>query len=773
MKMGRWKEAAPIVERLLDASAAERQAELSPLAKSDPELAREVETLLRADLPVDSDAAAAGSQAAMDRFLDAGSHPGVQSGTFGGNRGAEAWLGQTLGGYAIDSILGAGGMSTVFKAHRVDGPERPVALKLLDRSFRDDARQRFDRERQLLARLEHPGIARLYDGGATDDDVPYLVMEWVDGEPIDTYCDRLRLGLRDRVVLFLQVADAVAWAHRQLVVHRDIKPANVLVDGSGQARLLDFGIAKTLSEEDSSLTRTGTRPMTVAWASPEQVRGDMVSVPSDVYSLGTLLYWLLTGAAPCGTADASSHDLQRAIVDDEPVPASRRFAEGVDGLEERAKVRGAQPKAIGRLLKGDLDAILGRTLAKETDERYPQVSDLIQDLRDHLEDRPVEARQGNRLSAVAKFVRRHRVGVAASLLVIGSLLFATVQTFVSRVELSKQRDLAQAKRAEADQMTEMALGLLQQSEASGGEAARVAVDEMLRGYVERLDTMNASDASKASSLHALGVVQRELGRAEEAGKLLQRAAELRLGLYGNRSLERSESLEQLATLRQSLGFLKEAEKMFGEVLATRVSRLGANHPDTAMAHNNLGLSLWEQAEFEAAEPHLRAALRIARETLGPLHPGTLSATSNLALVVQGQDRKDEAEALHRLSLEGVAAVFGVEHPRWATAANNLAAVLRKLERFDEAAEIQERVIDVRSAYFGPGHPDTASAIQNMGFIELERGRFDLAEQLMLEARALKVAYLGEDHPLVLASDRGLEILEGARNARKMQDLVER
>ncbi len=747
MQPSRWKEAAPWVEQLLDATSARRREVLEPLAEHDPELAREVESLLRADRGTSSGA----DSGPIGQLLD-----GRQLGT------PDQWLGRVVGAYRIEEVLGSGGMSTVFKAQRIDGSfDRPVALKLLGRSFHADARRRFDVERGLLARLEHPGIARLYDGGTTDDGVPYLVMEWVDGEPIDAYCDRLRLKLRERIELVLELAEAVSWAHRHLVVHRDIKPANVLVDSEGRPRLLDFGIGKAL-DGDAAATVPGVQPMTVAWASPEQIRGQPVSTPSDVYSLGVLLYWLLTGVAPCGDPGDSGHALERAIVDDEPVPPSQTFAAAVPGAAARALARSSQPAHLERALRGDLDAVLSKVLAKRPDQRYHQVSDLAADLRRFLEDRPVEASRPHAFRLALKFARRHRAGVGALLVVGAALLFAVWQSLAASERMGRQRDLAQAKRAEADQMTEIALRLLQQSEATGGEVARAAVDALLAEYRARLDVVEANPASTASSLHALGVVQRELGRQAEARELLQRAVELRTEAYGERSLERSESLEQLATLHQGLGDLERAEAGFEEVLDVRVRLLGASDPDTAMAHNNLGLVIWEQGRFVEAEPHLRAALEVARKTLGPRHPGTLSATSNLALILQGQERRTEAEELHRLALEGVTEVFGPDHPRWATAANNLGTLLRKTGGFEEAAQLQEQVIAVREAHYGAEHPDTASAIQNLGYIEFERGHLDRAEALMRQARALRVAALGASHPLVESSNRGLARVHAAQ-----------
>lgn len=423
----RWRRVEALVDGALDLAPADRPAFLRVIEQDDAALAEEVAAILRAGIaeggvlaePLDAFGAA---------LMAAVAHEEVGAGGPAAGR---------IGPYRIVCEIGAGGMGTVFRAERDDGEfSRTVALKLVRRGLHHDPRmvRRFREERQILAQLQHPHIARLLDGGITTDGLPYFAMELVPGQPINAYCATHRLAVEERLRLFTLVCDAVEYAHRRGVIHRDLKPSNILVTSDGTPRLLDFGIARLAAidhDAAAGLTRTGERILTPEYASPEQVRGELASAGSDVYALGVLLYELLTGELPFPRRERTTHELERAILEDDPTRPStvvtRRAAGHVD-----------HDTALGRRLRGDLDAIILKALAKERERRYATVEALAEDVRRHLAGLPVRARGGERIYAARRFVRRHRVAafVALSIISLGTSAALMVESRKSAPSLT-------------------------------------------------------------------------------------------------------------------------------------------------------------------------------------------------------------------------------------------------------------------------------------------------------------------------------------------------
>jgi serine/threonine protein kinase len=428
-----WNRLEDLLEEVLARPASERQAYLDAACAGNVTLRRQIESLIAAHDQTDSP---------LDRIgrTLAEQSPDV----------SPEWNGRTLGAYELVREIGRGGMGVVFLARRNDGQyERDVALKVI-RSPLHDARERrrLVAERQTLARLSHPGIAQLYDGGVTSDGLPYFTMEYVNGRPIDRYCDERGLDVVALVQLFLQVCDAVAAAHRSLVVHRDLKPAHVLVTPDGVVKLLDFGIAKQIQPSASApVTRPGLGPFTPDYASPEQVRGEAITTTSDVYALGAILYQLLTGIRPHRFASKSPADIQRAICDEAPLRPSVALAQS----REAAAGRGSWLTRAGRSrterrLRGDLDTILIKALHKDPTRRYESVDLLRQDLANHLGGRPVNARPDGWAYRARKFAVRHRVGVSAATLILISLVAGVVATEQQARRARQQSAVAASER---------------------------------------------------------------------------------------------------------------------------------------------------------------------------------------------------------------------------------------------------------------------------------------------------------------------------------------
>ena len=514
-----WQRADGILDEALDLPAAQRPAFLDRACGNDPQLRSLVERLLSA-------------AEIEDPGFKSG---GALLGSFGDNfrqeltQSDEVAPGTLIGRYRIVREIGRGGMSVVYLAERADGQFRQeVAVKLLESGMStSQIARRFDRERQILAQARHPGVARLLDGGTGPGGRPYLVMEYVDGRPIERYCDEERLSIPDRLRLFLQVAQAVEDAHRNLVVHRDIKTSNILVTDKGHAKLLDFGIAKLLDPTATSgdaLTGSAIRLMTPAWASPEQVRGNPVTTASDVYQLGLLLYLLLTGCFPYDVGDGSAAGRMLAIAQQEPVkPSAAVTSPGGCGVapgqerrsaEEIARARGTTPRRLHRMLAGDLDAIILTALCKEPERRYGSVSQLLDDLDRFFAGRTISARPDTWTYRTGKLIKRHSAAFAAAAL---AALIGLGLGLAYTSELMKERDRAR-EQAEF-------LGELFEAPAQGEP---LTPRQLLDRGVARVELEKADDPElQADRLDDLADMYRNLGLHQEARDLRQRAAALR------------------------------------------------------------------------------------------------------------------------------------------------------------------------------------------------------------------------------------------------------
>jgi serine/threonine-protein kinase len=546
----RYQQAKAIFHAALERTGAAREEYVRETCAEDPILAAEVNSLLRASDAAETDFLASGPQLARHAVADIGS--------LGADRG-----------YRVVRELARGGMGVVYLAERADGEYTlEVAIKLLSHAalLQPEALLRLKLEREILARLNHPNIARLLDGGTTADGLPYLVMEYVDGERLDVWCKRRAPPVEERLVLFLAICDAVAYAHRNLVVHRDLKPANVLVTADDAPKLLDFGIAKLLAADASALTEEGARPMTPRYASPEQVLGKPVTTLSDVYSLGVVLYELLTDTTPYGDAISTPLSLPQVICERDPPP----------------------PSAQKLALRGDLDAITMRALRKAPEARYASVEALAEDLRAYLDGRPVAARHGERWYRARRFAQRHwrALATAAAVLLL-------VAGFVARLNI----ELAQTalERDKAQRVVAFFGDLFQVADPSEARGSTITVREVLERGARALDADTTLEpAVRAAMLEIIGTVNRRLGLLKQAEPLLERSVALRADLE---PAGRVHALSALAALRIDQGKFAPAQALLDEAESLRSGLLAGDRALEAR------LALERQADLPA---HRRA-----------------------------------------------------------------------------------------------------------------------------------------------------------------------
>lgn len=692
------------------------------------------------------------------------------------------WLvSQRIGPYALRGKLGSGGMGTVYRAARSDDEfQKEVAIKIARFGLHSpEFVARFKSERQILATLEHAYIARLLDGGTTENGIPYVVIELVDGQPITSYCREI--SLNERLRLFIKVCEAVEYAHQHLIVHRDLKPANILVTPEGEPKLLDFGIAKLLDREELPVhqTTTNIRLLTPEYASPEQICGDPARTTSDVYSLGVLLFEILAGRHPYREPEDTASELSRKACEFDPPPPSQFI-----GLN-----RGDR-KAIA----GDLDEIVLKALRKEADRRYPSVEQFAADIRRFLNGFPVLARRDTLRYRAGKFVHRNRLAVALAATLATSLIVFGIAMGVLAGRLARERD-------RAGRVSDFLVNVFRVSDPSESRGNSVRAREILDRGADGIDADPSLDAAVRAALkQTIGRVYQSLGLHKEALPILRQALSIRRSLFGDRSLEVAESMKDLAWSVEMLGDNSEAERLYRQSLALQQALLGANEPVTletsaslagllrvqgrpqeaerlyrevlsfrereqaresvlaAETTHDLAQAIYDQGRYAEAEPLFRRALAIRRRLLGDDHPDVSDNLNNLALLLYGQGRYQEAEPVYRESLRLRRKVLGPEHPDVGNSLNNLALLLARQGRDREAVEMYRDAIALRRKVLGPEHQLTANSIKNLADALRDDGDGTQAEALYQDSLRVFVLRLGEESFYVAGARSGLALL---------------
>ncbi len=680
-------------------------------------------------------------------------------------RHGAAVSGTQVGRYRILRELGRGGMAVVYLAERADGQfEQQVALKRMQRSFDgEEGIRRFELERRILAKAHHPNIAQLLDGGLDDDGRPYFVMEYVDGKPIDRFCDENRLGIDDRLALFLQVARAVDYAHRNLIIHRDLKPSNILVSTDGYAKLLDFGIAKPFSEDEQGgleLTRPEARVMTPVYASPEQVRGDLVTTASDVYQLGILLYLLLAGRWPYRLCEARPLEVIRAICEDEPTrpssmlgpdPETREPTTGAPPPtpEELAEARGTTPGRLRRLLAGDLDNVVLMALRKEPERRYRSVAQLIDDVERYLGGQPVSARPDTLVYRLTKLVQRHRVAVATA--AAGLALLVVLAVFYT-ARLARERDRAQLAAAEANQVSDFLRGLFQVSAPTRSLGEQVTARELLDRGARRIEHDLAGQPQvQAEMLTVIADVYRELALYDEARGLADRSLALRRESPGDRRLDEAESLNLLAQVQEEQGEHAAARANYEAALALREAALGPDDPAVAHTLSGLGRVLELTGDYEAARAHQERALAVLEGRLGPDHAELGLVLKNLGEALKEVREFAAAQPVLERALKILVREHGTDHPHVAAVHLSLAEVLRFTGDPQDARSEYEIALPTIERVYGKDHPEVAAALNKLGNLLTASGDPEAAINAHQRALEIREQAFGSEHPLVASS----------------------
>jgi eukaryotic-like serine/threonine-protein kinase len=770
-KLQQWQRVKEIVGSALELQPAERGAFLDRVCSRDTELRGEVDSLLAAYQESD----------ALSKYpWTAEPQSEVEP--------------KVIGSYHLVKELGVGGMGQVWLAEQTQPVRRWVAVKLIRTGIYDAATVlRFKAEQQSLAIMDHPAIAKVFDAGTTPTGQPYFVMEYVDGLPITDYCDSKKLGIRERLQLFIRVCEGVQHAHQKTIIHRDLKPSNILVvevDGKPMPRIIDFGLAKAtvpLVPGATLFTQIGAFLGTPGYMSPEQASGEVrdIDTRSDVYSLGVVLYQLLTGFLPIETANWKKEGPEkflRQLREEDPPRPSTKVSGEHETSTSSAAARDTEPRELATLLRGDLDWITLKALEKERERRYGTPSQIAADIDHYLSNRTVSARPATLRYRARKYIVRHAVGVTVASGALALLIaFSAMQTVELR-RIKRERD-------RADRVTEFMTSMFKVSDPSEARGNTITAREILDKsskevetglardpelQIQMLNTMGnvyvglglfsraqsmfenaiatgrrsgeASSPATLSAMSGLASLFLRQGKYSQAENLLRQTIGAQQRVLGPNREPSLRSLRLLAGTLQGEGKLKEAEASQREALALDRRSLGPEHPETVLSMNELANIVDREGRMSEAEQLYRNALEIELRTLGPDHPQTLILKSSLASVLGEQDRLVEAEKLEHDVLASRLRLLGPEHPDTLLVEHNLANNLDYGGQYAEAVKLYRQILEVQRRVLGPEAAETLKTMHNLAATMGREGNRAEAEQLQRETLQLRRRRLGPDHP---------------------------
>ena len=762
MTPDRRRQIEALFDEALDRPADARAAFLDEACADDPDLRAAVQRLLDAyaDAPsfLEGDAAdveqawAAEAEAAHDR------------------------RGEIIGAYRLHERIGQGGMSVVYRAERTDGAfEQTVALKLLPAHFETERRvARFRAERQILARLTHPHIARLLDGGMTPEGHPYLAMEYVEGQPLTVHAREAHLSIEERLALLCDVLTALQYAHQNLIVHRDIKPDNILVTPEGTVKLLDFGIAKLLDQTDVPftlpLTRTGQCLMTPEYAAPEQVTGGAVTTATDIYQVGVLTYELLTGVRPFDLQGKTPSQIERIVAEQPPERPSTAWTAAATAQAPAL----APPAAVGRRLAGDLDTVILKALAKEPGQLYASVEAFADDLQRFTEGRPVQARTPTLRYRAKKFVRRNRGAVTAATL--GALLivsFVAALLYQRNVAL-EERNRYQQELATSEAVTDYLTQLFAASNPRETRGDTLTAYELLDAGVNRIGELAAEPRVQHRLMRTMALSYLEMGAYDQADTLLTQTIDQIAEASGPRSAATATAMADLASLRTSQGDLRAADSLYRAAVALQAKTLPPDDLTRAQTLNGWAVVLARQGAVEKAEAHYREALAIRQQAYGAQHERVAATKRNLAILIGQQDRLDEAIALLEEALAVERDVLGDDHLQVAATASSLAAAHTQNGAPERGLPLLKEALAIKVQTLGEAHDDLLPTLNNLAVVTERLGDYATADSLYQRTLALARQHFGTYHPAVAVttSNRGTLARRQGEYARALQQYQE-
>jgi serine/threonine protein kinase/tetratricopeptide (TPR) repeat protein len=668
--------------------------------------------------------------------------------------------GAIIGPYHLLQRIGEGGMGEVWLAEQKEPVRRRVAVKLIKAGM--DTREvvaRFQSERQALALMDHPAIAKVFDAGSTPQGAPYFVMEYVAGVPIADYCDNHRLNTRERLQLFMQVCEGVQHAHQKAIIHRDLKPSNILVtevDGRPVPKIIDFGVAKALTQKlstDTMFTRLGALVGTPEYMSPEQANssGEDIDTRTDVYSLGIIFYELLAGAHPIELRKVAFEEFLRRLREDDPPKLSTKIrAQDAATTTELARNRQTEPPALVKEMRGELDSIALKALEKDRSRRYGSPSDFAADIGRYLNNEPVLAVPPSMAYRARKFARRYRVALVTACAFALVLIAAAVISIRQSIRANRETAVAQAVN---DFLQNDLLSQASAANQSGPSAkpdpdlkVRTALD---RAAVRIAGKFNNEPEVEAAIRDTIGKTYTSLGIYPEARKQLEEALRLRTEALGAENPQTLRTASELAWLAYLQAKYREAEALGSRTLELQRRVLGPEHPDTLFTMSTLAGVYRYQGKYAQAETLNSQILEIRRRVLGPENPETLFSLNNLAGTYSSQHKYAQAETLFSQDLELERRILGPEDPHTLISMNNLAQTYSSQGKYAQAEALYGQALEVRRRVLGPEHPDTLSTLTDLGEIAARQGKYAQAEPFYSQALEGDRKVLGPEHPITV------------------------
>ena len=645
-------------------------------------------------------------------------------------------IGQHIGSYLIEGEIGIGGMGIVFIGKRDDKEfEQKVAIKILKQGLTSEYLvKRFQNERQTLANLQHPNIAKLFDGGKTKEGLPYLIMEYIDGIPITDYCNEHKLNLAERLNLFITVCNAVQYAHQNLVVHRDIKPGNILVNKDGRPKLLDFGVAKLLDADSDSvndgLTKTGMWHLTPDFASPEQIKGESITTSSDIYSLGVLLYQLISGNSPYKINNLSPVAIVKILYEERISPPSEALKKSEEHLsnknsEEEPGIDKSNIKS--KQIKGDLDNIVLKAMHKDSNQRYFSVQEFAIDIDRYLKNLPVLARRDSLTYRFSKFIQRHKVGFA--LFIIGNLLaFISIAAIIYQGNIAaKERDKANIELNKFEAVNDFLLEMFSSADP-GSKGKDIKVYDLLDKASEDVDVkLKNQPEIKSTIKQTLGSTFIGLGEYEKAKNLLLESLESNKKIFGLNSKEVAKSYHQIGLCYDWIGNFQLADSFHILGINTYQNITGKPLKGLADNLNDYGAMLTNLGLYDSAGVLLKRALDIYRtynEERGQKEAITIN---NLAVNLHHQNKVDEAEKYYLEALKVLTNLYGTNRPEVASIYNNLAFIYMDNKNYDASENAFINAYEIKKMVLGKQHPSIGSAQSNLGMLYFVKGDYKKAE----------------------------------------------
>jgi serine/threonine protein kinase len=746
----RWGRIQELFNQAADMPLSERAAFLNAACNGDVVLRKELDDLLAADAGPPSDVQSGIRASLLTQAVSMAIDKTTR------DRRSEL-IGSIVGSYRLTAVLGHGGAGTVYLGERADRQySAQVAIKVVENALlHEEVTKRFQAERQILANLNHPHIARLLDAGETRTGQPFLVMEYVHGEPIDRYCDSRNLSINERLQLFVKVCAAVQYAHQNLIVHRDLKPGNILVTADGTPKLLDFGIAKLMDASaktaaELALTRVNDRVLTPEYASPEQILGQNVTTTSDVYALGIVLYELLTGSRPYQVNAVSQLELERSICIMDPARPSvmiDKLGKQADAapfdVKAIAASRGVSVKRLQHELIGDIDAIVMRALRKEPERRYSSVEQLVDDVKRQLDQQPVLARQGNWLYYTKRFVRRHALGVGMSSAALMALIAFSVVVSVQKRSIAEQRDLAKQESTRAESVSNFMLEVFTASDPFEAQGKQVTAKDLLDKAGQRISgDLNQQPEVRARLLEAIGRAYQRQGQYDTAVKYLDDSLLLQHKLPPGTQNDLANTLSYLGSALRDHGDYLAAEENFQKAMRVLESRNEQQSPKYSQLLSDMGRLKLSSSDPIAAASYLEQSLNLQRKIYGNTHPETAGTLLSLAHVMVWQNKNAQAIEAAREAVAIYHATLPENHPDRVIGDMSLGEMLLKQGNLDEAAGLVAHALVVQRLLYGSDNVVVAATLDTLAMIQQSRQQWDVAEISAKEALAITEKALG-------------------------------